>query len=75
MSLYALDISWAGTEDERRYLRWELLACEQVQGVFLSAREGVLLVLFSGDPTGFAEWTETLDPAAGVAARSSEVWQ
>ncbi len=62
MSFYELDISWAATADERRRLHWELLAPEQVQGVFLTAREDALAVLFAGDRIAFDAWARTLEP-------------
>jgi hypothetical protein len=62
MSVYELDISWAATESERRHLYWELLACEEVLGVFLTAREESLAVLFAGDRLGFRTWAESLEP-------------
>ena len=62
MTVYELDISWAMTANERRHLRWELLACEEVRGVFLTAREDVLAVLFGGDRRSFKEWARTLEP-------------
>ena len=62
MSIYELDVSWAITADERRQLRWELLACEWVRGVFLTAREDVLAVLFNGDRLDFDSWARTLEP-------------
>jgi hypothetical protein len=62
MSVYELDISWALTANERRHLHWELLACEAVRGVFLTAREDVLAVLFAGDRVGFDAWARTLQP-------------
>ena len=62
MSLYELEIGWAETANERRYLHWELLACDQVRGVFLSARDDVLAVLFDGDRRRFDEWAEVLVP-------------
>lgn len=62
MSLYELDIGWAATANERRYLRWELLACEEVRGVFQTPREDTLAVLFSGDRVGFRFWARSLEP-------------
>jgi hypothetical protein len=62
MSVYELDTSWAATADERRHLHWELLASEQVQGVFLTAREDELAVLFAGDRIAFDAWARTLEP-------------
>ena len=64
MSIYELEISWAATPGHRRYLQWELLACEEVRGVFRTAREDVLAVLFSGDRHGFRSWAGSLTPAA-----------
>ena len=61
MSVYELDISWAATASERRRLHWELLACERVLGVFLTAREEVLAVIFGGDRLAFIAWAGTLE--------------
>jgi hypothetical protein len=60
MRLYELDIGWVSSERERRYLQWELLACEQVCGVFLTARDDVLAVLFDGDRFEFCAWARSL---------------
>jgi hypothetical protein len=62
MSVFELDISWAATASERRHLYWELLACEEVLGVFLTAREEVLAVLFAGDHLDFGTWAKALEP-------------
>ena len=62
MSVYELDISWAATTNERRRLRWELLACEKVLGVFLTARDDSVAVLFAGDRLGVRRWAEALEP-------------
>jgi hypothetical protein len=62
MSVYELDISWAATGSERRRLHWELLACEEVLGVFLTAREDSVAVLFAGDRLGFRTWAKVLEP-------------
>jgi hypothetical protein len=62
VSIYELDVSWAITADDRRHLRWDLLACEWVRGVFLTAREDVLAVLFNGDRLDFDCWARTLEP-------------
>ena len=62
MSIYELDISWATTASERRYLHWELLASERVRAVFVTARDDVLAVLFSGDQKGFEALARTLAP-------------
>lgn len=66
MSMYELEIGWAETAAERRYLRWELLACEEVLGVFLTSREDVLAVLFAGERWEFTEWANTLAPRAAA---------
>ena len=62
MSVYELDISWAATASERRHLHWELLACEEVLGVFLTASEDSVAVLFAGDRLGFRTWANRLQP-------------
>jgi len=62
MSVYELDISWAATTNERRRLRWKLLACEKVLGVFLTARDDSVAVLFAGDRVGFRSWAKALEP-------------
>jgi hypothetical protein len=62
MSVYQLDISWAATTNERRQLRWELIACERVLGVVLTAREDSVAVLFAGDCVGFRTWAKALEP-------------
>jgi hypothetical protein len=61
MSIHELDVSWAITANERRQLHWELVACERVRGVFLTARDGVLAVLFNGDRLDFDSWARTLE--------------
>jgi len=60
MRIYELDIGWVASANERRYLRWELLACDDVRGVFPTTRENTLAVLFSGDRFGFREWARSL---------------
>jgi hypothetical protein len=60
--MYELEISWAQTAAERRYLHWELLACDEVRGVFLSARDDVLAVLFDGGRQAFHDWAATFAP-------------
>jgi len=62
MSVYELDISWTITATERRRLRWELIACDEVSGVFLTARDDVLAVLFDGDRDGFDVFARRLTP-------------
>ena len=69
MRVFELDISWAATASERRHLHWELLASEKVRGVFLTAREEALAVLFSGDSRAFDAWARTLEPGAAHAFR------
>ena len=61
MSLYELDISWAMTSSERRRVHWELIAADEVSGVFL-ARDDVLAILYSGDRRGFEALARTLAP-------------
>ena len=62
MSIYELDISWAITASERRWLHWELIASDEVSGVFLTARDDVLAVLFNGDRGRFDALARTLAP-------------
>jgi hypothetical protein len=62
MKIHELDISWAATTEERQHLRWELTASEEVRGVFLTAREDVLAVVYSGDRLAFESWTQSLEP-------------
>jgi hypothetical protein len=61
MNIYELDISWATTTNERRYLHWALLASERVRAVFVTARDDVLVILFAGDRRDFDTWSRTLD--------------
>jgi hypothetical protein len=60
MTIYELDIAWAATTDERRLLRWELLSSDAVHGVFVTAREETLAVLFDGSRAEFAAWSSAL---------------
>ena len=62
MSIYELDISWATTASERRRLQWQLIVSDEVSGVFLTARDDVLAVLFTGDGKGFEALARTLAP-------------
>jgi hypothetical protein len=62
MNIYTLDVSWAATADERRSLHRELLACDEVRGVFLTACDDVLAVLFAGDRRRFDDWAREVDP-------------
>ena len=64
MSLYELEIGWAQTPDERRYLHWELLACDDVRGVFHTARDEALAVLFDGGRREFRDWARNIAPEA-----------
>ena len=64
MSLYELAIGWPATAARRRSLDWELLACDEVVGVFPAPREDVLVVLFDGEPRKFHEWARTLAPCS-----------
>lgn len=66
MSLCELDIGWAANDDERRYLQWELLSCDDILGVFLTARDDVLAVLFAGDRRRFRAWARTLTAEAAA---------
>jgi hypothetical protein len=60
MTIHELDISWAATAGQRRSLHWQLLTCKQVRGVFLTARDDTLAVLFDGDRSQFHDWARTL---------------
>jgi hypothetical protein len=60
MSIQELDISWASTSSERRRLRWELMSADDVSGVFLTAREDVLAIVWKGDVGRFQEFARTL---------------
>ena len=62
MSVFELDISWAATACERRSLQWALVAGDQVRGVFVTARDDVLAVLFDGDRWTFDSFIRTLQP-------------
>jgi hypothetical protein len=62
MSLYELETGWARTANQRRYLLWELLACEEVHGVFLTSRDEVLAVLFDGGPREYRDWASAVAP-------------
>lgn len=62
MSVFELDISWAASADERRSLHWSLIASEQVRGVFLTARNDAVAVLFGGDRHSFDAFSRALQP-------------
>jgi hypothetical protein len=68
MRIYELEIGWAATAGEQRRLRWELLACDEIRGVFGTAREDVLAVLFSGDRLDFRDWARSIAPEASRTA-------
>ena len=67
MSIYELAISWAGTTAEWRSLRWELLACDEVLGVFLTSSDSVVAVLFDGERREFHAWASRLAPCSASA--------
>jgi len=46
-----------------------LRVSDTVRGVFLTAREDVLAVLFAGDRPGFEAWARTLEPATTATNR------
>jgi hypothetical protein len=61
VTINELDIGWASTENQRRYLRWELLACDEVRGVFHTDHDYALAVLYDGDRLAFGAWARSLD--------------
>ena len=61
LSIDELEIGWAATANQRRYLDWELLACDEVRGVFPAARDDTLLRQRpSGDRLDFRTWARSL---------------
>jgi hypothetical protein len=64
MSIYELDIGWAATPDQLRYLHWELLACDAIRGVFRTKREDRLAVIFNGESLDFRIWARSVAPEA-----------
>ena len=52
----------ARTADERRCIKWVLLACEEVCGVFSTARDDTLAMLFRGDRVAFRDSARSLEP-------------
>jgi hypothetical protein len=62
MSLFELEIGWAKTANERRHLRWELLACDEVRAVFDTAGDDTLAVLFDGGRRDFQDWARAIAP-------------
>ncbi len=69
MSIHELDISWAMTTSERRRLHWELMSCDEVSGVFLTNRDDVLAVLYSGERGGFDALARALAPESSEPVR------
>jgi len=63
MRLYQLDISWVATAQELAALRWQLVTCDQIGGVFLTGCEDALAVLYAGTRHDFDQWARTLDPS------------
>ena len=70
MTINELDIGWATTENQRRYLHWELLACDEVRGVFQTDREHTLAVLYDGDRFDFRTWADSLATTHKQGAQS-----
>jgi hypothetical protein len=62
MNIYELDISWATSASEQRRLHWELIASDEVKGVFVTTRANALAVLYTGDRRGFEALARTLAP-------------
>ena len=60
MRIFELEIGWAATANRRRYVDWELLACDAVRGAFPAPRDDTLLVLFRGDRLDFRTWARSL---------------
>jgi hypothetical protein len=67
MSIHELEIGWAVTAAEQRHLHWQLLACDEVVGVFLTSRDDALTVLFDGGPREFHAWANRLAPCSASA--------
>jgi hypothetical protein len=61
VTICELETGWAASENERRYLHWELLACDEIRGVFQTDREHTLAVLYDGDRFGFRTWADSLE--------------
>jgi hypothetical protein len=70
MSIYELEIGWVRTANERSYLHWELLACDEVRGVFETDREHTLAVLYDGDRSDFGTWARSLTTTQEQGAQS-----
>jgi hypothetical protein len=70
MSIYELEIGWVATANQRRYLHWELLACDEIRGVFETDREHTLAVLYDGDRLDFGTWARSLTTTHKQGAQS-----
>jgi hypothetical protein len=70
VTINELDIGWAATENQQRYLHWELLACDEIRGVFETDREHTLAVLYDGDRFDFGTWARSLTPTQQQGAQS-----
>jgi hypothetical protein len=69
MGIFMLDTSRATTADAQRHLRWELLASDEVLGVFPAERDDALAVVFSGDRGAFRTWARAVnEPVYGVGS-------
>jgi hypothetical protein len=73
MSIYELDVGWAVSGGDRRYLRWELLACEEVLGVFTTPRAGRLAVLYSGSRLAFRLWARSIEPESAITTTEGAI--
>jgi hypothetical protein len=69
MTLQQLDISWVASAQELRGLLWQLAACDDVDGVFLTGREDTLAVLYAGTRHDFDRWARTLEPALSTTTK------
>jgi hypothetical protein len=74
MGIFALDTNWAVTAEARRHLRWELLASDEVLGVFPSARGDALAVLFAGDRGAFETWARAVNPDGASESVNEVGW-
>jgi hypothetical protein len=62
LRLHQFDVGWAATARELRGVQWQLGASDDVRGVFMTARDDVLAVLYSGDRAGFEALARALAP-------------
>jgi hypothetical protein len=60
VTINELDVGWATTENQQLCLHWELLACDEIRGVFETDREHTLAVLYDGDRFDFGTWARSL---------------